>query len=293
MDNKYLTGTTYLAVTGPEMENSACRDSIELIQGREGDERVSARGTKGYESRQSHLNKFMASKHSFILFLDSDMIFPPDTLEKLRSHGLPYVSGLYMRRRFNPMAPIWFEDFEKAEPAALPLTPWMSVTEPDTLYKIGASGWGCVLVHRDVIEAVQGVLKGEDAIIEDDMDLYPYDLKKIMGILNMDWSDHSVALQAQGWLKQEIRPLRVRKDVVGSDIRFPFYAKMAGFQLYGDSGVACGHHLNYFLQPADFAGDAAANKDTYKQLADSLNETGNAERNEILAAHAEMAGQNA
>jgi hypothetical protein len=53
-------------------------------------------------------------------------------------------------------------------------------------------------------------------------------------------------------LCEEIRPLRGVKDTVGSDIRFPFFAKMAGYQLYCDSGVRCDHVINYPLSPDDY-----------------------------------------
>jgi hypothetical protein len=60
-------------------------------------------------------------------------------------------------------------------------------------------------------------------------------------------------------LKEEIRPLRAVKDIVGSDIRFPFYARLAGFDLHGDSAVLCEHMLNYPLNPNDYISQPAAN----------------------------------
>ena len=55
-------------------------------------------------------------------------------------------------------------------------------------------------------------------------------------------------------LQEEIKPLRGFKSNVGSDVRFPFYAKLAGYQLIGDSGAPCGHMLNYPIAPADYPG---------------------------------------
>jgi len=55
-------------------------------------------------------------------------------------------------------------------------------------------------------------------------------------------------------LTEEIRPLRGAKDTIGSDIRFPFYAKLAGFQLMCDSGVRAEHMLNYPLTADDYGG---------------------------------------
>ena len=39
-------------------------------------------------------------------------------------------------------------------------------------------------------------------------------------------------------------------------MRYPFFAKLAGFQLVGDSGALCGHMLAYPLRPGDYQGMA-------------------------------------
>lgn len=266
-DLQHYKGSCYIGVVGSESENGECRDSIEQIVRRKKDELHFVRATKGYEARQLHLNNwYEKTKHAFLLLLDGDMRFPPNTLERLRNWRLPYVSGLYMRRRYAPMAPVWFD---YGEAGKMPMRPYTGIPMPNTLYKIGASGWGCILLHRDVITAMKPLLKGEPEIVEDDMDMYPYDLKPIMmAIKNLDKltrqgkykPDERFAIrECVEILQSEIRPLRVVKDAVGSDIRFPFYARLVGFDLYGDSGVMCDHMLNYPISPNDYIGQSAAN----------------------------------
>ena len=250
-------------MVGAENENDECRDTIDHMHRNAGDSMPQyIRATKGYEARQTHLNNwYEANEHPFILLLDRDMAFSEDTLTRLRSHKLPYISGLYMRRRYAPLAPVWFNYNHKLE---MPMIPFTDVPSPNTLYKLGASGWGCILLHRDVITAVRPILKGEPEIIEDDMDVYPYDLKRVMDAIHAldrgitEGMTRGEAQRNIAVLKEEIRPLRGLKDSVGSDIRFPFYARMAGFDLYGDSGVMCKHMLNYPLSPEDYLGQSAA-----------------------------------
>lgn len=258
MAQKEYKGAVYIAVVGGESENGECRDSIEAITRRGHDTPPQyVRATKGYEARQMHLNNWMdKTKHPFILFLDHDMIFSPDTLERLRRHKLPYVSGFYMRRRYQPIAPVWFE---QNEPGHMPLKPLTQVVQRNALYPLGASGWGCILMHRDVVTATRKLLKGEDEIIEDDMDLFPYDFKKVaksVNIIKQGLEGKKIkpeaAQKALSTLVSELRPLRGLKDPVGSDIRFPFFARMAGFDLWGDSGVVCQHVLNYPLSVNDY-----------------------------------------
>lgn len=238
---KKYTGSCYIAVVGNENEYGPCRDSIEAIEKRGSDEGpFFNRATKGYEGRQAHLNKwYQEDKHPFILFLDHDMYFPAHTLDRLRSHQKPFVSGFYMRRMIRPVVPIWFE---QGLPGVMPLKPLTGIPEPNKTYPIGASGWGCILIHRDVITAMKPILKGELEIIEDDMDVYPYDLGEVLAG------------------REQLRLLRgIKDEIVGSDIRFPFFARLAGFDLLGDTGVLCKHDTHYPVDIEDWLNQPAYN----------------------------------
>lgn len=259
---KEYIGTALIGAVGPDLEYATARDSIERIFRTPGDTGPRyVRATKGYEARQLLIDALMESKHDFLLMLDSDMVFPQDTLQKLRSHKLPFVSGAYMRRQFKPvMAPVWFNYTGKSVWPRMPAT-----NVPSQLTKIDATGWGCMLIHRDVVQDVRDkVLKGEKDILEDDMDVYPYDLERVMGAINglVDLVEEKArprtlrtAVEKYARvLQEEIRPLRGTNDVVGSDIRYPFYAKLAGYDLYLDPSVAPGHVLPYPLRPDDYIG---------------------------------------
>ena len=278
MDKEY-TGTCYIGVVGSETENGECRDSIESIERQPGDTLPQyIRATKGYEARQMHLNNwYNTNEHPFMLLLDHDMKFPAHTLARLRSHKLPYVSGLYMRRRYAPIMSVWFE---YGQEGVMPMMPFATTTKENQLYRIGASGWGCILIHRDVVTAMKAILKGEPEIIEDDMDLYPYDLGKIIEAVRTleTTASREEARKALTAIKGELRPLRGLKDIVGSDIRFPFYARLAGFDLVGDSGVMCDHMINYPISPADYNQQPAS---TVFAIADDLQRQNIEERQKI------------
>ena len=232
---KEYEGSCYIGVVGSEVIPVLAVTSIIQITRREDDgvpQFVTA--TKGYVARQQVIDNFMQSKHDFLLLLDHDMIFEADTLEKLRAHKKPYVSGYYMRRQFGPMYSVWFEQFN----GDWPHVPMLYEPERKRLHELGASGWGCILIHRDVIEETRDkVLNGEMDVIEDDMDVWPYDLKAVMAG------------------NDQLRLLRgIKHDIVGSDIRYPFYAHAAGFQLYGDPEVRPKHIMQYPISPDDFGG---------------------------------------
>ena len=216
-------GTVYIGVVGPDMIPVQAVISIMNIQRRPGDAAPRFQmATKGYEARQIHINQFLDSEHDWILLLDHDMIFPGDTLERLRSHGRPYVSGLYMRRRHSPMLPVWYEPY-MGEWSMMPFT---ADPERGRLHELGASGWGCILIHRTVIEETRFFLGGEWEVIEDDMDVDPVTGEVLLGT----------------------------KKPVGSDLRYPMFARRAGFVLYGDPDVRASHILSYPLSPDDYSG---------------------------------------
>lgn len=261
-NEKKYTGTVYIGVVGPENDIAECRDSIEQIARQPGDVGPHyIRATKGYEARQLHLNNwFNNTHHEFMLLLDHDQVFPPDTLHRLRSHGLPFVSGYYLRRRYAPLAPVWFKFPEHNDD--FPRDLWLEPPGRGVLHPLGGSGWGCMLIHREVVAATKPLLKGEPEIIEDDMDVWPYDLGAIMGAIGglrelVTTRPRPAVLYPAlesfaRTLETEIRPLRCLKSVIGSDIRYPFYAREAGYILYGDPDVRVSHMLNYPLAPDDY-----------------------------------------
>jgi hypothetical protein len=275
-DRQY-TGSVYTGVVGAETEHGACRDSIMSIARRPGDSPIHfVRATKGFEARQGHFDYWLTkTDHDFMLLLDSDMVFPADTLEKLRSHGKPYLSGYYLFRS-TPLRPIWFKPFS----GSWPFEPYSSDPERGRLHELGASGWGCILVHREVAEAVRPLLKGEAFVIEDDMDVYPYDLHRVITSIKRlkqvarakprpEITQAAVEVIAND-LANEFRPLRGLKDNVGSDLRFPWFARLAGYPLYGDPDVRCGHMLHYPVNPDDYSGQEPAYYEEREQFHTTL-----------------------
>lgn len=284
-------GSVYIAVAGGEDGNEICRDSIHNIIRRPGDDGpVFGRGTKGYEVRQRHLDFwYNQTEHQFILMLDRDMVFPGDTLERLRAHGLPFVSGFYCRRHIEPVAPVWLRPFT----GEWPLEPFLDEIDPGSLYELGASGWGCILMHRDVVRDTKSLLKGEPEIIEDDMDLWPYDSAAILRSLRLlrnaaENSDDDCLFLHLEALEKEIKPLRVdKKTCIGSDIRFAWFAKQAGYPLYGDSGVNCGHNINYPLSLTDWRGTPA---DLRIQIREGTHKNVMTERDQLRQLYREVTG---
>ena len=103
-----------------------------------------SQGTLIVNQRQDLVIRAIEDKCTHILFLDSDMRFPKDTLERLLAHNKPIVAGSYATRRL-PSKTVAFEND----------TDWACVyTTPDKtgLEAVAAVGMGCMLVNLAIFD---------------------------------------------------------------------------------------------------------------------------------------------
>jgi len=159
--------------------------------------------TRGDSARQQAVEIYRSEpgRWDAVLFLDGDQGFPTDTIDRLWSHGVDIVSGLYFRRTWPP-APIAFEASE-----GWPLSPLFEYPK-DRIFEIGASGWGCLLVKGHVIDYFhEHLLRPKEPMIYNG----PYPER------------------AGNWRSY------------GADIRFCDMARQAGFKVWMDPQTQCDH----------------------------------------------------
>lgn len=171
-------------------------------------------GSLVYDSRNQLLETAKNCGAERILWFDSDMTFPPDTLRRLEEDieaGCDIVSGLYFGRK-PPSNPVIFSDCEMvklADNQLLPLATRYLIYPKDSLFEVAAFGFGCVLM---TMEAARKVV--------DDLGLYPF-------------------MPVGGF---------------GEDLSFCLRARKAGLKLWCDSRVQCGHIGYKEYTAEDFAG---------------------------------------
>ena len=110
-------------------------------------------GSLVYDSRNKLAGMAMQMEADYILWLDSDMVFQPDTLERMMAvldehPEIDVLSGLYFRRG-HPFTPVLFKTLEVNEQGTLD---WSDFEElPDGLFEIAGCGFGCVLMRTDCL----------------------------------------------------------------------------------------------------------------------------------------------
>lgn len=112
-------------------------------------------GSLIYTSRDDIAREAITSEADYVMWFDSDMVFPPDTLKRLMVHmenpDVDIVTGLYFRR-VQPFTPVLFDHLKKIEDGV----EWSEFTDiKGELFEVGGCGFGCVLMTSDIFMAVQ------------------------------------------------------------------------------------------------------------------------------------------
>lgn len=90
----------------------------------------------------------LAANFQWVMFLDDDVIAPPDTFARLARHNLDVVSGLYYRRH-EPICPVAMTMVD-GKPTWV--TSW---NPPECVLDVDLVGAGCLLIHRRVLERIE------------------------------------------------------------------------------------------------------------------------------------------
>lgn len=112
-----------------------------------------------YDSRNAFAARAITEGYDRIMFIDSDMVFDPDLLERLTrdmDKGLEYVSGLFFSRQ-SPTKPMIYAraDVVKAEDGTPKAeTESYTVYPKDMLFEVQASGFGAVLIDTGLVKRV-------------------------------------------------------------------------------------------------------------------------------------------
>lgn len=116
-------------------------DGIGLIM------KTSPHGQSPARNRNLSIEFAKLNNCTHILFIDDDVLVPPDVISKLLRHDVDMVTGLYLMRSF-PHQPIIFDKQNNSKQVLwLHLNPGLS-----GLIKVVSGGLGCCLIKMSVFE---------------------------------------------------------------------------------------------------------------------------------------------
>jgi hypothetical protein len=94
--------------------------------------------------RENLIGQAIAMKSEWVLWLDSDMMFPATTLLRLLAHKKDIVACNYMKRSF-PFKSVAFTDTNDWES-------WVPLQSENELITVEAIGMGCVLMKTSIFQ---------------------------------------------------------------------------------------------------------------------------------------------
>lgn len=112
-----------------------------------------------YDARNTMAAEAVKEGFDRVLWLDSDMSFDADLMEKLSARvdeGRDFVSGLYVRRR-PPHTPVIFRSVGATQGEDGKVRAWADPVTviPEDIFEIGAAGFGCVMTTVQLLRDVR------------------------------------------------------------------------------------------------------------------------------------------
>ena len=147
---------TMIAVPCLDMVHTLFAASLIELKKPEGTEIAMASCSLVYDARQDLAKRAINKGFDRVLWLDSDMIFKPDILERLNAdidQGRDFVSGLYFTRK-NPVTPCVYDVVEPRKRNNGVIYPATKSFEeiPDDIFEVAGCGFGAVIMTTDLIK---------------------------------------------------------------------------------------------------------------------------------------------
>lgn len=149
---------TLIAVPCMDMVHTLFFVSMLSMRKLEGSEVAVSGSSLVYDARHVLAHKAVSEGFDRVLWLDSDMHFQPDLMERLSAdldQGFEFVSAVYFTRK-TPIEPCAYEvchDMPNASGETVPMA--ISVKNiPDRLFEVEGVGFGAVMMTTDLIRRV-------------------------------------------------------------------------------------------------------------------------------------------
>lgn len=98
------------------------------------------------EMRNNIVRNAKTAACSHLLMMDTDQVYPPDTIKRMLSHNLPVVGALVFRR-YPPFDPLMLKGQLNGYQT---IDSW----EPGSLVEVDATGTGCILYNMEVFDKI-------------------------------------------------------------------------------------------------------------------------------------------
>lgn len=172
-------------------------------------------------ARNELAKEALRREFDYLFFVDDDNPIPPDALSKFLEDDKDIVIAPIIRRRKDvngnyPLCAFYAEDWDIDGGKLKMYQSIVNFRDEGYLHKIDAGGTGCMLIKREVLEALEGkygynIFAFEDIIFKNPFtkDNVIYDSRK-MGEDGV-FSERAINAGFEMWLDERIRPIHIHE----------------------------------------------------------------------------------
>lgn len=204
------------------------------------------------ENRNNVLKNAIKAKAKYVLFVDSDMIFPKDAIQRMQIHGKPIISGL----AFTKTIPYAANMYRKVSESG-----WIPISKfkRGHLLQVDCVGGAFMLVEVDAIKDIKPPWFAAPPMKQH---VVWEELEKLFTTTE----DREKIIERATDLYRTAQNLR---SSLGEDYYFCELLRQAGVPIYVDTSLQIGHMGRYMFGYADFAAQLEAGAfDTQRMLYD-------------------------
>lgn len=202
------------------------------------------------ENRNNIIKSAIKTGARYVLFIDTDMIFPPSAIQQLRSHGNRVMSGLAFAKQI-PFVPNMYDRVEVG--GWKPIVRWKERLRGDSpLLKVDCIGGAFMLIKVDCLKKIPPPWFAAPSVKEHVMH------EEVDKLFNSKVK-HEVIFDRLMALQRKFEHLGRETGevaVLGEDYYFSEKCRRANIPIYVDTSLLLGHIGRYIYSYADFADQA-------------------------------------
>lgn len=199
-----------------------------------------ASGSMIAENRNNIIWEAIEKDVKSVLFIDTDMVFPPDALQILRAFDKPVISALAFTKS-PPFKPLMYN---RANAGGWnPVLKW----DKDELLKVDAIAGGFLLVKTSVFKKIDPPWFASPTVLEHVCH------EEVDKLVNSKCKPEDVVRRVKALYKQYSPKPGTKRTVLGEDIYFSEKCRKANVPIFVDTSMRIGHMGRHCFSYADFA----------------------------------------
>lgn len=239
----YIAAPSYLGPVEPETQ--MCFDSLYQHEAKRRN-LVTIPVRKSYgsliaQNRNNLVKDAISANAKWILFIDTDMVFPENIIELLQKHDVDVVGGVYHSKQ-PPFVPIMGK--KNSDHSYTSITKYPE----NTLMEVDAVGTGCVMFRMDIFRRIPEPWFAMPAV--QDMVV----MEEVRKLAN--WQGDPKPIYEK--IAKAYKDVKHNTNMIGEDYYFCHKLQAAGIKIHVDTSLTLGHVGKYVYSVEDFQAMAGA-----------------------------------